>query len=374
MADRVLIADDNEINITILRGILEKKSFKIIEATNGIQAYEEIQKELPDLILLDIMMPGMDGFEVARLVKKNPKLKHIPILFISALDDKENIIKGFEHGGQDYVSKPFNKDELLARIRTHLQLKHLNENLQIKAEENQRLLHVLTHDLANPLQAILSTGEVMKLVFNTQNEKFQKYLKNINDMAINMQQLIGYIREMLAIESGKARFSVKKVSLRDILNKTEAIFANRLEAKRINLMYDFEGSSEDYFISIEPISFQNSVIGNILSNCIKFSYPDSKIDIKISRKGDFVEIAFIDYGVGIKKHNLKSIFSTSKSTSTQGTLGERGTGFGMPLVKKYIKKYGGDIFISSKHVEEYPQEHGTTIQILVPNFKPSLDE
>lgn len=238
----------------------------------------------------------------------------------------------------------------------------LKDELEEKYEENERLLRVLTHDLSNPLQAIMSMNELILTYSKNQDKKSLKYGYCINSMCQNMFEIIDFIKQMLAVESGKACLALKSVNLNHILSQSITVFEEKLRKKKIKLNLNFS-AQDDFYILVEPVTFLNSVLNNILSNSIKFSYPDSSIDIGIRADDKEVNISFRDYGIGMREKNLSTIFNLTGKTSNKGTMGESGVGFGMPLVKKYMSVYNGNIIVDSRHVDDYPDSHGTTVTI-----------
>ena len=152
----ILIVDDNLQNLKVLGNTIKEEGWPLAVASSGKQALDFLKKRKPSLILLDIMMPEMDGYEVCEQIKENPDTCEIPIIFLTAKNDSESVVKGFDVGAVDYVSKPFNAQELLSRVNTHLELQYSKQQLQEKNESQKELLHVLCHDLANPVGAILS--------------------------------------------------------------------------------------------------------------------------------------------------------------------------------------------------------------------------
>lgn len=260
------------------------------------------------------------------------------------------------------------KEKELYRLK-NIDLKNsLEKNLQLsselkkKAEENERLLRVLTHDLSNPLQAIVCSNELLKI--STKEPNSFKHLDRIKEMTENMIKIISMIRQQLAIEAGKATLNLVKVDLKETLTKSYSVFLDKLADKDITIEIKYQNPEKDYFVLAEPVSLLNSVFNNILSNAVKFSLPKSKISIYVKEIEKQVAISFRDYGIGIKKENIKKIFDSTGTTSTSGTMGESGTGFGMPLAKKYTERYKGKINLESYHIEDYPKDHGTKVTLI----------
>ncbi len=344
----ILIVDDVPKNLQVLGNILNSKGYHFTPATNGKQALKIIEKRHPDLILLDIMMPEMDGYEVCEILKNSPITKDIPVIFLTARTETEDIIRGFELGGVDYITKPFSSTELLARIRTHLEILRVSN-------ERKELLHVLCHDLANPFASIVSALEIIK-----DYDTFERLKKYLSTAAGNGLKIIDLVRKIRALEDNKIKLELKTVNLKKAIDESLLMLEQKFTKKNIELIADID---PDLTVFTEKTSFLNSVISNILTNAIKFSFPDSKVIIKAAQVGDMVTISIRDFGLGMSEQLQKDIFDMKKTTSRIGTDGEVGTGFGMPLVKKFIHAYGGKIEVFSKEEKDDPQDHSTEIRL-----------
>ncbi len=158
----LLVIDDQEVNIQVVGAVLGKLGFEILPATSGTQALKRLSVRRPDLILLDLLMPDMDGFEVCRRIREHADWAEIPIIFVSSADDKDLIVRGFESGGVDYITKPFNHAELISRVRTHIPLKAARDELKQLAEDKDELLGVLTHDLKNHLGGMDMSAQILR--------------------------------------------------------------------------------------------------------------------------------------------------------------------------------------------------------------------
>ncbi len=353
----LLIIDDEPINIQLLGNLLNENNYEVEFATSGREALEWTASRPFDMILLDVMMPEMDGFEVCKKLKASPKTKNIPIIFLTAKTDTKDIIKGFEVGGVDYILKPFNTSELIHRIDIHLELQHNRQEL-IKQNEIQReLLHVLSHDLSNSLGGILGFSKNIQRYPEKSNQLMDYIINN----AENALEIINLSKKLLVAE-GKL-LNTSSLYLKRMLDQSTLFLHSKLKAKSILLEISI---LEHIKIIAEEISLINSVLINLLSNAIKFSPKGStiKIDSKQDEDEGKVKVIISDSGLGIPRQMVNDIFDLSKCTSRPGTEGEEGTGFGMALVKKFMHKYGGAIMVSSKSIENFPDDHGTEITLI----------
>ncbi len=361
----LLLVDDSITNLRILEKLLKKEDFNILSATNAQETMNILSLTLPNLILMDVSLPDVSGIELCAMIKEKPELKDIPVIFCSAFNEYDMILKGFEVGGVDFISKPFNYSELVVRLRTHLKIQELTHDLQAKNEEKESLLHVLSHDMANPLHSIMGYLELMKRNNSPLDEKQLKYFANIENLTIILQEIITNVRGILAIDSGKTSIQTEPVKINKIITNSQHIFHEMLKKKDLEIITIPAEISDDFLVMAEPVSLQNSVINNLLSNAIKFSYPGDKIIIETIVSDDKMLIKIKDNGMGIIPAHLEKIFCTKESTSTMGTKGEKGTGFGMPLVQKFVSLYGGEIKVSSRHIKDFPDAHGTEIELIL---------
>ncbi len=344
----ILIVDDMPKNLQVVGNILDGAGYRFTLASSGKQALKVVERRLPDLILLDIMMPEMDGYEVCRALKSSPETADVPVIFLTAKTETEDIVKGFQCGGIDYITKPFISREMLARIKTHLEIVRVSS-------ERKELLHILCHDLANPLSSIATIMSV-----GMAPEKFAAVREHLLNAATNGLQVIELVRNMSALEDNKIKLVLTAVDLGRVMDEAESLVKHKLTEKNIQLAAAVEPGLN---VRAEKVSLLNSVLVNLLTNGIKFSYPGSKITFTANQAGDEVVIRVRDSGIGIPEKVLRNIFDLKKPTTRTGTNGEKGTGFGMPLVKKFVSTFGGQIEIFSKEEGAYPVGHGTEVKL-----------
>lgn len=350
----VLIVDDTPANIQVLGQILSGEGYKIIIASNGLQALKSVEHHIPDLVLLDINMPEMDGFETCRQLKKMDVFHNIPILFLTARTDAEDIVSAFKIGGADYITKPFNPSELIARIHFHLALKEKTELLKEANEKNKALIRVLLHDLLNPIGAIQSANE---LVLEGDEESGEMSLL-IKKAVENCLSVLDSVRKMYRIDEKQYVPSLTTICLKDTIESSAKIFTHRLLEKNLTIKIDI---SKDVQVVVDESPFIHSVFNNLLTNAIKFSYPNSEIIIKATIENDFAVLSVKDSGIGMPEEILDHLFDIGKSVSRKGTKGEQGTGYGMPLVKKFIEMFGGKVEIDS--IDKTNENHGTEVRL-----------
>ncbi len=353
---RILIVDDGLENIQVLGGVLKREGYQINVARSGLQALESVATMAPDLILLDIIMPELDGRDTCRRLKANPTTKDIPVIFLTAKTKAEEIVDGFELGAVDYITKPFSVPELMARVNTHLELKLSRDMIAKQNDERKELLHVLCHDLTNPLGAI-------RIYLQWAERKPEVLSKKRLDMLCAVEnglQVIDLVRQMRALEEDKIKLKLEPVSIRSAIDACYSMMEPKFAEKQIELVTGFDDS---LVVLAERTSFVNSVLNNLLTNAIKFSFSGSSITVEAYQETEQVILTIEDRGIGMPETLLADVFDISKATSRKGTNGEQGTGFGMPLLRKFVTAYGGTVELSSTEKTQSSDNHGTQARL-----------
>ena len=350
----ILIVDDIPKNIQLVAQNLKPLGYRLLFATSGKKALDLLEENKVDLVLLDIMMPEMNGYETCKEIKKIDAYSNLPVIFLTAKNEVADIIEGFDAGGSDYITKPFHSQELIKRVRTHLELKIHRDKMQQSQKQLQELVHILSHDLKNSLSGITMTMDLAKL----ENKQLDVYSQRIRDMADNGLSLIDLAKTMLMME--EKPFVLKATDLSDCLEQSMAILNPLIESKMIHLTIRKE---EDHSVLAEPTSLVNSVLNNILTNAIKFSEEKSELQLTIRRENKWIALRLRDFGMGIPEKMQENLFNIHKSVSREGTKGEKGTGFGLSLLKKFMDAYGGDVTIKSSTEETEAFPRGTEITL-----------
>ncbi len=345
--NRLLVVDDAPENLRVIAHVLKGKDLKISFARNGMEALEKIDSSLPDLVLLDINMPGMDGYEVCTTLKNDPATEHIPVIFVTSKDSPEDIVKGFEAGAVDYLTRPVNSAELYARITTHLELKQSQDIIQQQNQELKELnaskdkfLSILAHDLKNPIAGLITVSELMiKMFDNLREEEKFAYIQDINQSAGRTLQILEDLLQWSRSQSGRLQRKPEKINLRKIT--LEALFAyeNTAEEKGITLENrvpeDLTACADRHMIA--------AVVRNLVSNAVKFTDSGGTIICSGSDGGTHISYTVEDTGMGIPPENMKRLFRIDGGLSTPGTRKEKGTGLGLILCKEFIRKNHGTI-------------------------------
>ena len=353
---KILIVDDVMSNVLLLKVLLTNEKFAIATASNGRQALEQVEKENPDLVLLDVMMPDMSGFEVAQHLKSNPNTADIPIIFLTALNSTADIVKGFQVGANDFISKPFNKEELIIRVTHQISLVAAKRLILSKTEELQRtiagrdkLYSVIAHDLRSPMGSIKMVLNM--LILNLPSEKIgaemYELLTMANQTTEDVFSLLDNLLKWTKSQIGKLNVVYQDVDLVEVTDGVIEIFSMVASLKKIRIR---EMKPEKMMVNAD-IDMLKTVVRNLLSNAIKFSKENSEVLVKMEEVDGMAVVSVQDYGCGISEEGQKKLLHTDTHFSTFGTNNEEGSGLGLSLCKDFVVKNGGKLWFTSKEGE-----------------------
>lgn len=353
---KILIVDDVMSNVLLLKVLLTNEKFAIATASNGRQALEQVEKENPDLVLLDVMMPDMSGFEVAQHLKSNPNTADIPIIFLTALNSTADIVKGFQVGANDFISKPFNKEELIIRVTHQISLVAAKRLILSKTEELQRtiagrdkLYSVIAHDLRSPMGSIKMVLNM--LILNLPSEKIgaemYELLTMANQTTEDVFSLLDNLLKWTKSQIGKLNVVYQDVDLVEVTDGVIEIFSMVASLKKIRI---HEMKPEKMMVNAD-IDMLRTVVRNLLSNAIKFSKENSEVLVKMEEVDGMAVVSVQDYGCGISEEGQKKLLHTDTHFSTFGTNNEEGSGLGLLLCKDFVVKNGGKLWFTSKEGE-----------------------
>lgn len=353
---KILIVDDVMSNVLLLKVLLTNEKFAIATASNGRQALEQVEKENPDLVLLDVMMPDMSGFEVAQHLKSNPNTADIPIIFLTALNSTADIVKGFQVGANDFISNPFNKEELIIRVTHQISLVAAKRLILSKTEELQRtiagrdkLYSVIAHDLRSPMGSIKMVLNM--LILNLPSEKIgaemYELLTMANQTTEDVFSLLDNLLKWTKSQIGKLNVVYQDVDLVEVTDGVIEIFSMVASLKKIKIR---EMKPEKMMVNAD-IDMLKTVVRNLLSNAIKFSKENSEVLVKMEEVDGMAVVSVQDHGCGISEEGQKKLLHTDTHFSTFGTNNEEGSGLGLLLCKDFVVKNGGKLWFTSKEGE-----------------------
>jgi two-component system sensor histidine kinase/response regulator len=353
---KILIVDDVMSNVLLLKVLLTNEKFAIATASNGRQALEQVEKENPDLVLLDVMMPDMSGFEVAQHLKSNPQTAEIPIIFLTALNSTADIVKGFQVGANDFISKPFNKEELIIRVTHQISLVAAKRLILSKTEELQRtiagrdkLYSVIAHDLRSPMGSIKMVLNMLILNLPAEKIGIEMYelLTMANQTTEDVFSLLDNLLKWTKSQIGKLNVVYQDVDLVEVTDGVIEIFSMVASLKKIKIR---EMKPEKMMVNAD-IDMLKTVVRNLLSNAIKFSKENSEVLVKMEEVDGMAVVSVQDHGCGISEEGQKKLLHTDTHFSTFGTNNEEGSGLGLLLCKDFVVKNGGKLWFTSKEGE-----------------------
>ncbi len=393
----VLVVDDVPTNVMLVQAILKKEGYTLLTTDSGAKALRIAQERHPNLILLDIMMPEMDGYEVLQHLKNNPETNNIPVIIMSALSDMQSIVKGYQLGATEYVTKPFQREELVKRVAHRYELfsiKRIKQELENTIESRDTLYSVIAHDLRSPLgslkmmnNAILmmvdknqvsdEVYEMLQMMNKTSEDSVIAHdlrsplgsLKMMNNailMMVDKNQVSDEVYEMLQMMNktseeifqlldnllkwaknrlNKQNIYRQQVDINSIVNSTAEIFIPMATQKGISIM--LEGLDKELMGSTD-IDMVKTIVRNLISNAVKFSYEKGLITVSTKTDGDFVVVSVKDSGKGIKKEDRGKLLRSNTHFTSYGTNNEKGSGLGLMLCKDFVEQLGGKLWFDSE--------------------------
>jgi two-component system, sensor histidine kinase and response regulator len=337
--EHILIVDDQEENLRMVGNVLTMMSYEVSLAKGAEQAIESLAQRTPDLILLDVMMPGIDGLAACRRIKADPRWESIPVIFLSAADDKNLIVQALETGGVDYVTKPFNMAELVSRVRTQLALKSANDQLRVLAEDKDEILGILTHDLKNSLAGMRLSAGLLQTRIGEMPPRCAPLVANIVNAT---ERMLAFVKEFLANQHAE-HLQIKKqpVNLCDLVAGLAASHQSAADAKKIELTTRLPKGVVWVDADLEGL---RQALENLVSNAIKFTPEQGQVEMTVERpKAGMARCMVRDTGPGFTEEDRLKMFRRYGRLSAQPTGDEPSTGLGLSIVKRLLDGMGGSI-------------------------------
>lgn len=336
--DTLLIVDDVPANVSVLFDFFNHKGFKVLVAQDGKRAIKTVNTVLPDIVLLDVMMPGIDGFEVCRTLKSQPETRDIPIIFMTALTELVDKVKGFELGAADYITKPIQQEEVLSRVITHLNIRKLQQQLQKRNAELEAFSRTVAHDLKNPLSAIITLTDLLLESLGTHSfseSKAQKHLQFVSQSGQKMLEIINALL-LLAGVSSQTQVEIKPL---DMASLVEQVIQQRL----VHLLKEYQAEiqlPDQWPQAVGYAPWVEEIWANYLSNALKYGGRPARLQVggEIYNQR-WVKFWVLDNGGGLTDEAQQQLFTPF----TRLHQGVEGHGLGLSIVQQIVEKLGGEV-------------------------------
>ncbi|MFW5683625.1 MAG: response regulator [Spirochaetota bacterium] len=341
----ILLVDDNTNNLGVLYRYLDDEGFTVLVSQDGERALRLAREQKPDLILLDIMLPGMSWFETCEALKADASTQDIPVIFISALTDIQDKVRGFAAGGVDYITKPFQQEEVLARIHAHITIKRQREELDRLNATKDRLFSVIGHDLRGPFMGLLGALELLRdSEDDMDSETKHELIANLYESAERTYHLLENLLEWSRSQQRAVEMNQRPVRLNDLVSDTVQLFQAGARQKGLEIRVEID----DGLVAYADRDMISTVVRNLVNNAIKFTPSGGGVTVRGHNGEETVTLEVRDSGVGMEADEVDRLFELGSSSSRRGTEGEKGTGLGLLLARDYVIRNGGSIDVESE--------------------------
>jgi len=372
---KILIVDDEEKDIKILKALLGSEDYHLFGVLSGNEALKKIIEDFPDLILLDVMMPEMDGFEVCKRIKTDPKTKMIPVIIVTALSEKQHRIKAMEVGADDFISKPVDRIELQIRVKSLLRIKSYHDDLMHSyneiAEKNQKLMdlekirdgltHMVIHDLRNPLTSISAYIQLIQLENQNLSESQQENVQNCLRFCQELREMIQNLLDVNKMEEGKLTPQREAINLGKLLEELVGQFTPRAKEKEVSVSLSQNGDNSSAFLDRRLIK---RVVANLLDNSLRYTPRAGRVEVilNFAREKGTLSLSVKDSGLGLAPEYHQKVFDKfGQVKMEQAGIISGSCGLGLTFCKMAIEAHGGKIWVESEG-----QGKGCTFTALIP--------
>lgn len=358
LGSKILVVDDEYANIFFLKRVLNGEGYETISASSGYEALSLVEENRPDAILLDIMMPELSGLDVLKKLKENNSTSEIPVIMVSAKTESVDIENALDLGAIEYLRKPVDEVELLARLRTALRINNFQNKLKENLKNKEDFIKIVAHDLRTPFTTISGFANMLK-----KDEKMQKYytsdhIESFNFIVDSAMFLVEYFNKLLSwsdMGMNEVKLDLHPVLLKPMVETSLMILKQKIDSKNISVEINVP---EDLQINCDDVYFRQ-IINNLLGNAIKYTPLGGKITVLAENTDGKLILYIKDTGTGMNEDTIKKILSDKPVKSVRGTNGEPGTGLGLKICNKIITSH-------NFRMEFYSEEgNGTSVAIII---------
>jgi len=379
---KVLVVDDEPRNVRLMEGVLLNAGYEVITAPCGREALAQVESQLPDIVLLDIMMPEMDGFEVCRRLKADENTMFLPVVMVTELDELEDRVRALEAGADDFLTKPVDESELLARVKSLIRMKRLHDALQKSYEDlrelealREHLTHMIVHDMRTPLMAVMGGLQLMELSGQISppaqgRDHFEMVCKGAETILSMTNDLL----DITKMECGKMKLDLADVSVSQVVAAAEG--GLQALAAKGELHLSFQVPADLPSVRADPEVLRR-VLVNLVGNSLKFTPPGGQVRVTAAPIADgsrqaagkppdmshpptAVQVSVADTGPGIPPEHHDTIFEKFGQVEARSTYQRSSTGLGLTFCKMAIEVHGGRIWVESE------EGKGSTFSFTVP--------
>ncbi len=333
----VLVVDDQPANVRVVGQLLTRAGYEIVPALSGEEGLVLATETAPDLVLLDMRMPGLTGFDVLQALQALEATREVPVIFLTADDERDSLTRAFAAGAVDYIVKPFVAEELLGRVRTHIELKQSRDALRRIAVERQQIAETIAHDLRNYFTNILFAADMLR----DPDLPVETRLRLAESIRQSGDSGVLFLQAVLDQQGQEAQgVTLTRLDARKLLVETCELLHRQAQAKDIN----FEIRVPEPVLVVGQHAGAIHVLQNLVSNAVKYSPPGSEVVLQAMRYGNAGRLSVLDQGPGISKADQARLFQRYVRLSAQPTQGESSTGLGLALAKQRARTMGGDLW------------------------------
>jgi signal transduction histidine kinase len=347
-AGTILIVDDERVARDLIEGFLYPEGYNLIFATSGVEVLTHIETINPDVILLDVMMPVIDGFEVCRRLKADGRWQHIPIILVTALVNKEDLVTGFAAGANDFLRKPVSELELRARVRSMVRIKQQYDQLEATLRLRENLAQMIVHDIRTPLSVIMGFSELL-LLKNAHAPENLVELHEIKKQANHLDSFLNDLLMLTKVEADRPILNRSLVEVSQLVQQVERTHKIIAESRKIDLVFQLPAESRP--VCLDANMFQR-LLDNLISNALKFSPVHSSVTVRVEYPGlnnessdlPQLRIKVLDEGPGIAPEHHERIFDKFEIIDLK-LRGVAQVGLGLAFCKMVAEAHGGRIFV-----------------------------
>lgn len=338
----IMVVDDQSANVQVLGQLLTHADYDVVPVLDGAEALSLAEVSPPDLVLLDMRMPGLDGFQVLEGLQARAQTRDVPVIFLTADNERDSLVRAFTAGAVDYITKPFIAEELLARVRMHLDLKRSRERLARVAEERQRMAEIVSHDLRNHFSNILFSADMLREPGLDESGR----LRLADSIRASADAGVLFVQAFLDQQHDQSQgLPVRPTPADALAQSAVALMTPQAARKQIAIALSADTPVP---VVLAEAAGAGHVLQNLLSNAIKYAPPGSDILVEVSRRGTYGTIAVHDRGPGISAQDREKLFRRYVRLGATPTAGETSTGLGLALAKQRARAMGGDLWYDDR--------------------------